>query len=165
MSELTNGLCSNRATETITKSTSITPTDTTELSEEAVQKVELSKFENNMLELQKEIDKACEHNPEFDKALTFIENSISNWIDKVNAKNDLPRNTPKAPIFPTDICIKKIILPPFQLSSNEFSILLKYLNFKYIKGRRVGGSYFLIKKCLFSSKLHLSTKNLVYFSY
>ena len=41
----------------------------------------------------------------------------------------------------------------------------KDLNFKYIKGRRVGGSYFLIKKCLFSSKLHLSTKNLVYFSY
>ena len=131
MSELTNGLCSNRATETITKNTSISPTDTTELSEEAVQKVELSKFEKNMLELQKEIDKACEHNPEFDKALTFIENSISNWIDKLNA----------------------------------FSILLKYLNFKYIKGRRVGGSYFLIKKCLFSSKLHLSTKNLVYFSY
>ena len=158
MSELTNGLCSNRTTETITNNTSISPTSTTKLSEKAVQEVELSEYEKNMIELEQRINEARKHNPEFDKLVTLCENGISDWIDKVNAKNDLPSKVPKAPILPCNKTIKKIIIPSLRISPNETSILLKYLKYKYIKGKLVGGDYFCIKKCFFSSNLHLSTK-------
>lgn len=115
---------------------------------------------NNNIEMQ--IKEACEQNKVFSLFLATCEDAIEKWIAKINMENETPSYVPKKRVEP---CLTRIsiLLPVVPISPSETSLLLNYLNDKYInryiKGEEggVGGDYFRLRKCFFKNNYKLST--------
>ncbi len=118
----------------------------------------------NTANIQKRLSDARKCNHHFDRFVSICDAEIERFVEKINLENDTPTINLKSKRVPSETLVR-ILLPVVPISPNELSLLVEYLEDKYLDDdeRIVGGDYFEIHKCLFRNNFKLSTYRYHYY--